>query len=45
MLLKVAEINQKLLTSTKGWNFLEKKFQTMKFCERAHNNRKIENDS
>ena len=45
MLLKVAEINKKLLTFRKGRHFIEKKIQTGKFCERASNDRKFENKS
>ena len=45
MLLKVVEINKKFLTFTKGRHFLEKKFQTTKFCDRAHNDGNFENKS
>ena len=45
MLLKVAEINKKLLTFRKGRRFLEKHFQPAKLYERAHNDRKFENKS
>ena len=45
MLLKVVETNKKLLTFRKGRHFLEKKFQTTKFCDRAHNDGNFENKS
>ena len=45
MLLKVAEINKKLLTFTKGRHFLQESFQTTKFSERAHNDGNFENQS
>ena len=45
MLLKVAEINKKLLTFTKGRHFLQESFLTTKFCERAHNDGNFENQS
>lgn len=45
MLLKLAEINKKLLTFRKGGNFIVKTFQTKKFCQRADNNWKCENKS
>ena len=45
MLLKVVEINKKLLTFRKGRHFLEKKFQTTKFCDHVHNVNNLENQS
>ena len=43
MLLKVVEITKKLSTFRKGRHFLEKKFKTTNFCERAHNDGNFEN--
>ena len=45
MLLKVVEINKKLLIFRKGRHFLEKKFQTTKFRDRAQSHRNFENQS
>ena len=45
MLLKVVEINKKLLIFRKGHHFLEKKFQTPKFCDGAQSDSKFENQS
>ena len=45
MLLKVAEINKKLLSFRKGRHFIDKYFHTTKFCERAHKDGKSDNNS
>ena len=43
MLLKLPEMNNKLLTFWKSRHFILKNFQTTKICERAHINRNFEN--
>ena len=45
MLLKVAEINKKLLTFRKDRHFIDKCFHATKFCESAHKDGKFENKS
>ena len=41
-MLKLEEINKKLLTFRKGRHLIAKKFQTAKFCELATNDEKFE---